>query len=298
MGYLFLSISLLAGATKGFCGKKTSGYAANSTSAVLINLIRMSMCVLFSAILMLLMGDIKSLTLDPKVISVSAISGVSTSLFVVTWLLSVRKNAYMMVDVFLMLGTIVPMSMGFFIFSERILIRQWIGFVILVLAAIIMCSYSNSIKVKLTPSAFVLLAICGLANGITDFSQKWFVKSLPSTPVSVFNLYTYIFAAITLVVCYVFFSSKEKVKFEEKSKSSTKLIYLLIAIMSISLIACSYFKTLAAAYLDSAQLYPLNQGVALTLSTLMAAIFFKEKLNLKCVVGIVLSFIGLLIMNL
>lgn len=298
MGYLFLSISLLAGATKGFCGKKTSGYAANSTSAVLINLIRMSMCVLFSAILMLLMGDIKSLTLDPKVISVSAISGVSTSLFVVTWLLSVRKNAYMMVDVFLMLGTIVPMSMGFFIFSEKILIRQWIGFVILVLAAIIMCSYSNSIKVKLTPSAFVLLAICGLANGITDFSQKWFVKSLPSTPVSVFNLYTYIFAAITLVVCYVFFSSKEKVKFEEKSKSSTKLIYLLIAIMSISLIACSYFKTLAAAYLDSAQLYPLNQGVALTLSTLMAAIFFKEKLNLKCVVGIALSFIGLLIMNL
>jgi len=298
MGYLFLSISLLAGATKGFCGKKTSGYAANSTSSVLINLIRMSMCVLFSAILMLLMGDIKSLTLDPKVISVSAISGVSTSLFVVTWLLSVRKNAYMMVDVFLMLGTVVPMSMGFFIFSERILVRQWIGFVILVLAAIIMCSYSNSIKVKLTPSAFVLLAICGLANGITDFSQKWFVKSLPSTPVSVFNLYTYIFAAVTLVVCYVFFSRKEKVKFEEKSASSTKPIYLLIAIMSISLIACSYFKTLAAAYLDSAQLYPLNQGVALTLSTLMAAIFFKEKLNLKCVVGIALSFIGLLIMNL
>lgn len=298
MGYLFLCISLLAGATKGFCGKKTSGYAANSTSAVLINFIRMAMCVIFSAILMLLMGDIRELTLDSMVILISAVSGISTSLFVVTWLLSVRKNAYMMVDVFLMLGTIVPMSLGYFIFSEKIHARQWIGFAVLLVAAIIMCSYNNSIKIKLTPSAFILLLVCGLSNGITDFSQKWFVKSLPSTPVSVFNLYTYVFAALTLAVCYAIFSKKEKVRFDNNAASSTKLVYVFIAIMSVSLIACSYFKTLAAAYLDSAQLYPLNQGAALTLSTLMAAIFFKEKLNLKCVIGIALSFIGLLIMNL
>ena len=35
MGYLFLMIALLAGATKGYCGKKTSGYTDNFGDAVL-----------------------------------------------------------------------------------------------------------------------------------------------------------------------------------------------------------------------------------------------------------------------
>lgn len=67
--------------------------------------------------------------------------------------------------------------------------------------------------------------------------------------------------------------------------------------MSVALIANSYFKTKAAAYLDSAQLYPLNQGAALILSTLMASVFFKEKLTVKCVIGIFIAFIGLFIIN-
>jgi multidrug transporter EmrE-like cation transporter len=73
--------------------------------------------------------------------------------------------------------------------------------------------------------------------------------------------------------------------------------YMYIVIMSVMLIANSYFKTKAATHLDSAQLYPLNQGMALILSTLMASVFFKEKLTLKCVVGIFIAFIGLIVMN-
>ena len=70
-----------------------------------------------------------------------------------------------------------------------------------------------------------------------------------------------------------------------------------IVIMSVMLIANSYFKTKAATHLDSAQLYPLTQGLALILSTLMASVFFKEKLTLKCVVGIFIAFIGLIVTN-
>jgi len=42
IGYLFLSIALTAGATKAYCGKKMGSFAANTQSAVLINIIRMS----------------------------------------------------------------------------------------------------------------------------------------------------------------------------------------------------------------------------------------------------------------
>jgi len=68
--------------------------------------------------------------------------------------------------------------------------------------------------------------------------------------------------------------------------------------MAVALTANSYFKTLAAGYLDSARLYPLSQGASLGLATAMAAIFFKEKLTLRAFGGILLAFIALLLMNL
>ena len=67
--------------------------------------------------------------------------------------------------------------------------------------------------------------------------------------------------------------------------------------MAISLFTASYFKTLAANELDAALVYPLNQGSSLIISALMAALFFKEKINLKAVIGIILAFIGLLTIN-
>lgn len=68
--------------------------------------------------------------------------------------------------------------------------------------------------------------------------------------------------------------------------------------MAFALTANSYFKTLAAAFLDSAKLYPLNQGIALTLSTLMATFFFYERFPLRAFFGIALAFASLLMINL
>ena len=50
-------------------------------------------------------------------------------------------------------------------------------------------------------------------------------------------------------------------------------------------------------YLPAAQLYPLNQGGSLILSSVMAAVFFKEKLTMPCVLGILTAFAGLLFIN-
>lgn len=264
-------------------------------SAILLNFVRMVLCVVFGTLLIFVYKDTAYLTFNHKLLIISAFSGISTSIFVITWLISVKKSAYMLIDIFLMLGTLVPIIFGYFLFNEKIFLKQWIGLIILIGAVIIMCSYNNSIKTKLSTSAFFLLIVCGLANGLADFSQKMFVKTLSEIPVSVFNLYTYIFAAATLFVVYLmsFFNGKSA-QFEENSSNK----YLYIIVMSAALVLNSYFKTKAALYLDSAQLYPLNQGMSLILSTIMASVFFKEKLTAKCIWGIIIAFIGILVLNL
>lgn len=293
MGYMLLAVSLVAGTAKGYCGKKMGTFAQNTTSAVLLNWIRMALCAVFGALLLVIGKGIGQLTWDPKILILSALSGVSTSIFVITWIMAVRKSAYMLLDVFLMLGTLVPIVLSYFIFEERILPKQWLGLLVLVVAVVIMCSYNNSIKTGLNLSSLALLAVCGLSNGITDFLQKAFVKTVAGDALLVFNFYTYLFAAITLAILYLLFSFKEKPRFENNVRGK----YGYVFVMSVALIVNSFFKTKAAAYIDSAQLYPLNQGCALILSALMSAVIFREKLTLKAVVGIVTAFVGLLIIN-
>lgn len=295
MGYLFLSLVLICGAAKGFCGKKVSGYAENVRSAVLLNLIRMLLCVVFSFAVILLGADIGYLSLDIGIILISALSGISTAFYVVSWLLAVRKSAYMLLDVFLMLGTLVPIVTGRLIYSEPIGIRQSVGFMLLLMAVLTMCSYNNAVKQRLSPYSVFLLITCGLMSGISSTSQKIFVRTFPETPTSVFNLYTYIFASFLLLLFFVFTSGKGPIRF---NGDASKRPYAYICVMAVALSLHSYFSTMAATYLDSVRLYPLIQGASLIISTLMASAFFKEKLTAKAAIGIVSAFIALLIINL
>lgn len=297
MGYLFLAISLLAGSAKGYCGKKTSGYVNGYKDAMMANTIRMILCILIGAVMIVAGGNAAQLKPSPHMLAISALSGITTSVFVVCWLISVKKGAYMMLDVFLMLGVLVPIAAGRLLFGEAIKPTQWLGIGVLFVAVMIMCSYNNSIKEKMSISAIVLLIICGTANGLTDFSQKLFVKEMPEVPIAVFNFYTYVFSAAVLLIFFVVFSIKEGSQGSSSGIHGIKRIFGYIAVMSVCLFANSYFKTKAAVFLDSAQLYPLNQGLALILSSLMSALLFHERLTLKCIIGLAVSFAGLIIIN-
>lgn len=296
IGYLFLAISLLTGSTKGYCGKKTSGFLSEYKDAMFINLIRMIFCIIIGFAVSLIGGNVASLAIDGKIAFITACSGVTTSVFVVSWLVSVKRGAYMMLDVFLMLGVVVTITLSFVFYKESVKITQIIGLIVLLVSVVIMCSYNNSIKSKMSVGSFLLLVLCGISNGITDFSQKMFVKSSADANISVFNFYTYVFSAITLFVFYIIFKMKSSnVNSSEKDIFGKIIVYVLV--MSVCLYASSFFKTKAALYLPSAELYPLSQGLSLILSSMMSAFLFKEKLTLKCIVGITIAFAALIIIN-
>jgi drug/metabolite transporter (DMT)-like permease len=230
----------------------------------------------------------------------TAVSGVASASFVVSWLLSVKSGAYMMVEVFLLLGVTVPILLCNLFFEEEITIVEIFGILLLLLSVFIMCTYNTGIKGKIKPSALLLLIVCGLSNGIADFTQKAFSVKVNNGSPAVFNFYTYVFAAATLLIAYFIFRVPDK-KSATPPRNPIKVvnpIWIYVVIMAGCLFANSFFKTKAAYYLDSTQLYPLNQGGSVILSLLMSALIFKEKINGKCIVGICLAFISLLMINL
>ena len=299
LGYLFLALALLAGVIKGYCGKNSGGTLVLASDAMLVNTVRMLACIVIGVALIAIGNDWSSLTLDPTVIWISALSGVCTSLFVVSWLLAIRTGAFMMVDVFLLMGVLIPLVVCAIFFDEPIIPIQWIGIAVLIIAGYVMCSYNAKLKGKMTFKAFLMLLLCAASYGCTDLSQKLFVNLSPVSDNSVFQFYTYIFAALTLVICSLVFRSHEKKTNELRSPIAVvKPIAIYVGVMAICLYANSYFKTAAATYLDAAQIYPLSQGGALVLAMIMAAIFFKEKITIRSIIGVVLCAVALLMINL
>ena len=309
MGYVFLGIALLCGATKGYCGKKSSGFVTEFRDSMLINLIRMLLCILIGCVVLGFGVGFSALAIGTESLLMTLLSGVTTSIFVVSWLLSVRRGAYMLVDVFLMLGVVVAISLSWGVLGETVSLKQAIGFVVLRGAVLLMCAYQRSLKGAITPLSLALLVLCGVSTGLTDFSQKWFVRMVGGNSVAVFQFYTYLFSALTLLIFYLIsgLRSRKTAHAEgadapaEKKTLQRKLplaLFGYIVVMAICLYLHTYFKTLAAGELTATRLYPLNQGGGLVLSTVMAAVFFHEKPSASSVLGILLAFVALLLINL
>ena len=299
MGYLFLAIALFCGVTKGYCGKKSGGTVIHASDAMLVNTVRMVFCICIGLVIVLVQSGGRMILPDGRFLAVAALSGVGTALFVVSWLLSVRQGAYMMVDVFLLIGVILPVLLCRLLFAEPIRPVQWGGILLLLIAGYVMCTYNASVKGKMTPKALALLILCAAANGITDFSQKLFVKTVPDGDAALFNLYTYLFSAAILALFFAVFRTVEKKRLSLTSPGKIiRPILGYITVMAVCLFLNSYFKTRAAAYLTAAQIYPLSQGGSVILSMLMSALLFQEKINGKCIAGVTLSFAALLMINL
>lgn len=292
-GYLFLAISALCGTTKGYCGKRVSEHVKSIKGTVFVNLERMFLCVVVG-FFMVFFQDGASFKIDLNTALITLLSGLSTAAFVILWITSLRSGAYVMLDVFIMLGVGVTVTLCRIFFNEAILINQYLGFIMLVSSAFIMCSYSSTIKGRLSFKNILLLIGIGVSNGLTDFSQKLFIYNNPETPASVFNFYTYLFAFVIFIFFYLILSLKTKAE----NDGARKNVFLYVAVMSVCLFLHSYFKTLAAAEISSATLYPLSTGIALILSLLMATSIFKEKATPKCIFSAFLAFISLIIINL
>ena len=73
-----------------------------------------------------------------------------------------------------------------------------------------MCSYSSNVKGQFELRSFLILGMCGVCNGLSDFSSKWFVKTIQDGNIAVFNFYTYLFAALTLLIFFALSNKIEK----------------------------------------------------------------------------------------
>lgn len=295
IGYLYLTLALIGGLTKGFAGKKISNDVDNLKDCVFINLLRMFFCACLGFFFFAIGGDFELLKITVQNLPVYLFSAVSMISFCITYMFAYKFSAYMYLSIFGMLGSVLTCFLGNIIYDEKIGINKWIGMAIILAAVIIMSKYNRAIKSKMSKKGFLILILSLISSSLADFSQKIYVNQI-GEDAKVFNLYTYLFASVLLLIILPF----AKGGFKKKSGTTLydfKHIFICF-IIAVGLYLNSYSKTFAAGYLSSAEIYPVLQGANLISSAVLAHILLKERINKKSILGMTCAFVGLLVMHL
>ena len=290
LGYIYVILGVLAGSTKGGVSKLLSGSLKSSSDNLFVNAVRMFLCTIIGFLVIIISGC--GFSVSGTGILISLLSAVSFSIFVVTWMECVKIGALVMIDIFLTAGISVTMVGGALLLDEPIRMVQWIGFLILIAGVAIMCGYNNRIKGRMTYKLFFMLVLCGASNGFASLAQKMFVEFCSGTSTFVFNFYTYLFAMFILGIPLIF----KPASFTENIKKPK--LMLSVFIVAVCLYLNLMFKMFAGEHLSTAQIYPLCQGLGIVNASIIASTFFGEKITMRAVVGMVVSFGALLIINL
>ena len=291
MGFLYLFISLIAGAVKGYFGKRVSGVVVGIRGAARTNLVRMLLSTAISLLLLLTGFEQAGLLPDLPAIIIGTGAGVLLSTFTITWLLGVQHGAYVLFSVAQMFGVVVTLLCSMAVFGTQPTTAQYLGVGLLIIAVLVVGSYSKQLKGGLSMTAILLLVLCGLSSGLYDFSLKLFTYYSASSK-SMMNLLTYLVSAGILGIV-VMLPQKKPVP----QPVSMKQLFFPIFLMAVCMFLNSYFKAFSTEFLSDAQLYPIYQAGSLILSALMSTFFFKERVTWRCAVGLVLAFAAILLLK-
>lgn len=291
--YIFLIIILLLRVPQNFSSKKTSGLVTNSQSYFLYGTYSYTLAGLI-AFVMLLFDGISGFSLPA--VGISALGAVSLAVSLFCSIEALKSGVMVLAAMAGSAGLLLPCIAGIFMFNEPMKPMQFIGIALLIFSGWLLIGYSKEQTGSFTPRTLLLLIGSMLSNGSVMLAQKMFSKYLPDTSVSIFSFLTFGLIGIGMFIGLV--PSLLSQSGRAKIAAVPKPVFLYGTISSIILLAINQLATLAGRNVPSAIMFPINDGGATIITAITAAIFFKEKLTVRSVCGLILGIGSLIVINL
>lgn len=291
--YIFLIIILLLRVPQNFSSKKTSGLVTNSQSYFLYGTYSYTLAGLI-AFVMLLFDGMSGFSLPA--VGISALGAVSLAVSLFCSIEALKSGVMVLAAMAGSAGLLLPCIAGIFMFNEPMKPMQFIGIALLIFSGWLLIGYSKEQTGSFTPRTLLLLIGSMLSNGSVMLAQKMFSKYLPDTSVSIFSFLTFGLIGIGMFIGLV--PSLLSQSGRAKIAAVPKPVFLYGTISSIILLAINQLATLAGRNVPSAIMFPINDGGATIITVITAAIFFKEKLTVRSVCGLILGIGSLIVINL
>lgn len=291
--YIFLIIILLLRVPQNFSSKKTSGLVTNSQSYFLYGTYSYTLAGLI-AFVMLLFDGMSGFSLPA--VGISALGAVSLAVSLFCSIEALKSGVMVLAAMASSAGLLLPCIAGIFMFNEPMKPMQFIGIALLIFSGWLLIGYSKEQTGSFTPRTLLLLIGSMLSNGSVMLAQKMFSKYLPDTSVSIFSFLTFGLIGIGMFIGLI--PSLLSQSGRAKIAAVPKPVFLYGTISSIILLAINQLATLAGRNVPSAIMFPINDGGATIITAITAAIFFKEKLTVRSVCGLILGIGSLIVINL
>lgn len=291
--YIFLIIILLLRVPQNFSSKKTSGLVTNSQSYFLYGTYSYTLAGLI-AFVMLLFDGMSGFSLPA--VGISALGAVSLAVSLFCSIEALKSGVMVLAAMAGSAGLLLPCIAGIFMFNEPMKPMQFIGIALLIFSGWLLIGYSKEQTGSFTPRTLLLLIGSMLSNGSVMLAQKMFSKYLPDTSVSIFSFLTFGLIGIGMFIGLV--PSLLSQSGRAKIAAVPKPVFLYGTISSIILLAINQLATLAGRNVPLAIMFPINDGGATIITAITAAIFFKEKLTVRSVCGLILGIGSLIVINL
>ena len=195
---------------------------------------------------------------------------------------SVKKNGVVLSSVFMKLGLLVPMALSIFLFGEMPTVLQIAGFILAVLAIILINFKKDGSSATAVGGLLLLL----LMNGGGDAMSKVFEEIGNPALSNQFLFYTFL-AAFALCVLLVIFT-------REKPDITSILFGLLIGIPNFF---SAKFLLMALQEVPAVIAYPTFSVAGLLVVTLAGVLFFKERLEKRQWVALAIIAAALVLLN-
>ncbi len=294
MVWLYIVIILLCRVVQAIFNKRSSNEITSLPMMVKYNALQNTISAVLGLALILAVGS--GFVCDLKTVLIATFSGITLFFAIFCSIYAMKSGTVGLNSMFGTAGMIIPIIAGVFLFDKAVAPLQLAGLGLFFVAAWLLIGDSKAVYTNFNYKTLLLLIGALLANGGTMLAQQMFTEYVPAGDVSVFSFLSF---AIIGVLSFAFFGLL--VGGDKAKRADARLSKILIVCgvaLAVAVFIINQLATISTKLISPVILFTFINGGGTIVSTLVAAVLYKERISLKSAVGILLGIASLVMIKL
>lgn len=293
MAGIYISIILCFRVVQALFSKRSSIEIKNIPMLLGYNMYKNSIAAALGLILILISGV--GFRVTPLTFVIAGISGASLFFSGFCSIYAMKSGTVSLNSMFGTAGMIIPIFAGVFLFGASVAPMQFVGLALFFVSAYFLIGSSKMIYSHFSYKTLLLLIGTLVANGCSMLAQQLFTQYVPDGEVTVFSFLSFGIISVLTGIFYSFLVASKK---EEKDalKLSKPLLLCGVA-LAVSVFVINQLATISTVLVPPVILFTFINGGGTIISTIVASLVYKEKLNVKTVLGVIIGIASLVIIK-
>ncbi len=295
MAALYIGIILLFRVVQAVFSKRSSNEVRGIPMVIGYSAYRMLLSALMAIPLLLIVGN--GFRMPGLTLPIAAFSGVMLFCSSMCSIFAMKTGSVSLCSLFATAGLLIPCFAGIFLFDQPIHPMQWVGIGIFFVSAVLLIGSSRKICAGFGKKTVFLLLGSLLSNGCTMLAQQMFTRYVPDGDVSMFSFLSFGTIGLLCTVVFAFLCLRRREGGIPTDWKLNKVLLLCGFALAVAVFVINQLATLSTALVSPVVLFTFINGGDMMISTLVAALLYRERLTPQSVAGVLCGAVSLIIVQ-